>query len=529
MAVSRRGRADVRAEVSAPDRGRARSGSPSGRSRWRPSTWRTPPRPRARQGSRQGGAPRDRRHARPRPGARALAYQAGRICFARDGVFTVALSPGRYEALIGRGPEFTLETRRFEVAYGRTTPVEASIRRVVATEGWVIADFHNHTTASNDSIADPGGRVVGLAASGVEFAPATEHNRISTYAPSIEAERLTPFLHSAGGIELSGRPGPGATNHQNAFPLRVREGVEGGGAPRTDRDPKVQIGHLFHHDDAEKFVQQNHPDVGWLYFDKDQDGAIDGGFGTRPYTHAMEINRDIAGLLKSLESAGDGAKAKTKPGRAFHWLQMLNQGDRIYGTANSDAHVTAFNNGSIFTYIQSGTDDPASLDPAELARAAKGGRMVMSNGPFLEVSVDGVPPGGDARAIGEARLEVRARWAGWIDVDRVQVLVNGRPDPSLNWTRAGASDGFLAGPDASGFSRDVPLKLAADAHVIVIATGEASRIGPFHGPHERHAPTALSNPIFIDVDGGGFAPNKDTLGAPLPVSSRAKPPAAELD
>ena len=459
----------------------------------------------------------------PNLGPDALPFQAGKLCFSADGSFAVALPPGRYEALIGRGPEFTLETRRFEVAYGQTTPVSAEIRRAFTSPGWVIADFHNHTTASNDSIADTRGRVVGIAASGVEFAPATEHNRISTFAPYIEAEHLGAFLRSAGGIELSGRPGPGALNHHNAFPLRVRDGAQGGGAPPTDRDPKVQISGLFHHDgDAEKFVQQNHPDVGWLYFDRDRDGKVDGGYGTRPFTHAMEINRDIVSLLKSLEPGA----AKEKRGRGFAWLQMLNQGDRIYGTANSDAHATSYHNGSIFTYVKSGTDDPARIDPLALARSAKAGQMVMSNGPFLDVAIDGVPPGGDVRLEGEGRLKINARWANQIDVDRVQVLVNGRPDPALNFTRANASNSFSAGAHSSGFEREIPLKLTADAHIIVIATGEKSHLGPFYGPYADQAPTAVSNPIFVDADGGGFSANKDTLGEPLPVSSKSKGPAA---
>jgi hypothetical protein len=31
-------------------------------------------------------------------------------------------------------------------------------------------------------------------------------------------------------------------------------------------------------------------------------------------------------------------------------------------------------------------------------------------------------------------------------------------------------------------------------------------------------PMAVSNPIYVDVDGGGFKPNGDTLGAPLPTA-----------
>ena len=410
----------------------------------------------------------------PAFGPDALPYQAGNICFTPTGVFKVALPPGQYEALIGRGPEYTLEKREFHTAYGEVTPVRAEIRHAFNSTGWIIADFHNHTTNSNDSIADPRGRVVGIAAAGTEFAPATEHNRISTLAPYIESEHLEAFLRSAGGIELSGRPGPGAINHQNAFPLRVQEGVQGGGAPATDRDPKVQISRLFDYDGgAEKFIQHNHPDVGWLYFDKNRDGVIDGGFGTRPYTNAIEINRDIVKLLKDLETPA----AHAVRGRGFAWLQMLNQGDRIYGTGTSDAHVTAFNNGSIFTYLKSSTDDPARLDPVEMARSAKAGQMVISNGPFLEVYLNGVLPGGEVKAKGALTMKVRVQCADWIDIDRVQVLVNGRPEKTLNYTRSNSPESFHKSVDPVRFERDILLALQSDSHIIVIATGESSQLG----------------------------------------------------
>lgn len=455
-------------------------------------------------------------------GPDALPFRAGNLVFSADGRADVPLSPGRYEATFTRGPEFTEATRRFETSYGATASVSAEIRRAFESPGWIIADLHNHTTASNDSIAETLGRVVGIAAAGIEFAPATEHNRISTFAPSIERAGLIPFLASAGGIELSGRPGPGALNHQNAFPLAVREHTQSNGAPRTDRDPAVQIGRLYRLDgDDGKFVQQNHPDIPWLYFDRDRNGTRDGGHGTRPFTHAIEVNRSIARLLADLESPG------ANPGPAFRWLQMLNQGDHLFATANSDAHVTKHNNGTIFTYIQSDEDDPPRLDPRALATSARAGRMVPSNGPFLEATLDGLPPGSDVPASGRPlRLLVRVWCAPQFDVDRVQILINGRPDPSLNFTRGTSASGFLDAPRALRFERAIPIAPKADAHIIVVATGEHSRLGPTAGPHADQRPTALSNPFFVDVDGRGFAPNLDTLGAPL-LPPRASRPAAD--
>ena len=100
-------------------------------------------------------------------------------------------------------------------------------------------------------------------------------------------------------------------------------------------------------------------------------------------------------------------------------------------------------------------------------------------------------------------------------MDRVQVFLNGRPAESLNFTRQSAPERFS---DATmKFDQEIPLRLERDTHVIVAAIGERSKLGPVMGPeHADDRPVAVSNPIFVDVDGGGFKPNGDTLGK-LPV------------
>ena len=61
------------------------------------------------------------------------------------------------------------------------------------------------------------------------------------------------------------------------------------------------------------------------------------------------------------------------------------------------------------------------------------------------------------------------------------------------------------------FDREVPIQLERDTHLIVAAIGERSQLGPVMGPdHANDRPVAVSNPIFIDVDGGGFKPSNDT-------------------
>ena len=69
------------------------------------------------------------------------------------------------------------------------------------------------------------------------------------------------------------------------------------------------------------------------------------------------------------------------------------------------------------------------------------------------------------------------------------------------------------------FDRTISVPLSEDSHVIVVAYGENSDLSTGYGSsaQAKLKPCAYNNPIFVDVDGGGFKPNGDTLDWPLPV------------
>jgi hypothetical protein len=140
----------------------------------------------------------------------------------------------------------------------------------------------------------------------------------------------------------------------------------------------------------------------------------------------------------------------------------------------------------------------------------------MSTGPFLDVKLDDAIPGDDVRLEkGKGTLQMRVYCANWYDVDRVQVLINGRPEPKLNFTRQTHPKLFSEKP--LRFEHRLELALEKDAHVVVVAVGSESELGEVMGPMwGRQRPAVVSNPIFADVDGGGFKANGDTLGVPLP-------------
>jgi hypothetical protein len=436
------------------------------------------------------------------------------------GQFRVEVPPGDYRVVVTRGIEYAHHAEDVHLKAGQAVPVKAKLKHVVDTRGWISADFHNHSSPSGDNTCGTDDRVINLAAEHIEFAPTTEHNRLYDWNPHIQKLGLGDHLYTVGGIELTGG---GA--HFNAFPLKGDRFLQDGGAPEWNKDPRISAILLreFQGPNPDRWVQLNHPDMSWMFFDRNRDGRGDGGYiglgqlidGLETQNgNSMHILADTPYLLKK-NWKGVETVAHC---REFLWRQLLNQGHRIWAVAVSDAHYVHGNGvGGWRCYLPSSSDEPARFQWRELSRHAKAGRMVLSNGPFLTVETeDGILPGGLARANRVVQLKVRVQCTDWINIDRVQVLVNGAAIETLNYTRASHPTWF--GNGVVKFDRTLEINLARDSHIIVVAYGETHTLKTGYGssPQSRMNPCAYNNPIYIDVDGGGFTPNGDTLGHPIP-------------
>ncbi len=104
--------------------------------------------------------------------------------YSHDGRFRQILAPGKYDVIISYGPEYDAVFTRIDVERGGEAKLEAKLDRSVQTDGWVSADFHSHSSPSGDNTSSQLGRVLNLLCEHIEFAPCTEHNRISTYDPA---------------------------------------------------------------------------------------------------------------------------------------------------------------------------------------------------------------------------------------------------------------------------------------------------------------------------------------------------------
>jgi hypothetical protein len=445
------------------------------------------------------------------------------VYYTHTGEFRQVIAPGKYDVIVSYGPEHDAVFTALEVPAGGDAELKATLVRSVNTRGWISADFHSHSSPSGDNTSSQLGRVLNLLCEHIEFAPCTEHNRIDTYVPHLQRLGIEKRLATCTGMELTGGLLP--VNHQNAFPLVYQPRTQDGGAPVTDLDPVVQIERLaFWDDKSDKLVQMNHPNLLQILGDKDVDGQPDGGFEKMfGFADVIELHPP-QGIFNKPEKKADG-KYERNP--IFHWMQMLNLGYRLPGVINTDSHYNFHESGFFRNFLQCSTDDPARIDVMEMVHAAEHGHVVVSTGPFMTVEATGLTAAGQTKKAipGEdlaarekqVTLHVRVECPNWLDINRVQVFLNGRPAEKLNFTRRTTPDRFS--DETVRFSAKLPLELAGDTHIIVAAIGEGLTLGPVMGPNYggKLPPCAVANPIFVDVDGGGFKPNGDLLDLPLPI------------
>jgi hypothetical protein len=160
---------------------------------------------------------------------------------------------------------------------------------------------------------------------------------------------------------------------------------------------------------------------------------------------------------------------------------------------NSDTHsVYGQEPGYARTCIYFGHDDPRKVDGPSLVHALKRvKRVVVTNGPFIDFTIDGKPIGATLeKGLGPVTLAIDVRAPAWIDVDRVELIVNGvraweRPVPPNISPRR--------------FSEKISYEIVRDAWFIVIASGSRSLEPVVPSPRQKATPFAFTNPIWVRI------------------------------
>lgn len=394
--------------------------------------------------------------------------------FTSDGTADLALRPGTYRIVTSRGPEYALAASTITVAASETKTVTHVLSRVVDTKGWIAGDMHIHSRQSIDSSMSLDERVRALAAEGVEWAVATDHNFVTDYRPYVARNQLFDWLFPMVGLEMTTLE----SGHFNGYPLRYDVGPVTHGAFEWARRTPDQ---LF--DDLRArgslgpertVVQVNHPRDGVLgYFAQYQRDPFtaqelaptlvqqviapkgpafrkpDGTTAFSSRFDAMEVANGklfwqmhhfrVPASLPQGEIPGDVPPAGTIlrnangqpafPGMIDDWFNLLNLGFRTIAVGTGDSHSGMDEAGHFRTMVFVGDDRPVTLTEERLVDAMQSRRVVATNAPLIDFWVDdpdrGMMGSTIQNASGRVKIGYRLTSAPWAHVARLIVWRNG--------------------------------------------------------------------------------------------------------
>ena len=401
------------------------------------------------------------------------------------GVARVAL--GTYDVTVSRGPEWEIYTaKRLKLtAHGAT--VTARIRHVVDTHGWLSADFHVHAARSSDSRVPMYDRIFEFAADGVEMITATDHNVISDYEPYIKELDAGRYLTSAVGDELT----TNGWGHFGAFPLPRDTERAGEGAVLVHGRRPDDFFKDVRRDAPDAIINVHHPriDAEIGYFDLGQFDARADRAGRPGFSWDFDALEVMNGYQDPVRRSVDRV--------VDDWFALMNHGHLVTATGNSDTHHLTYNIGGYpRNYVKVREDRPERVDAKEVATAIRFHHVLFTTGPFVTLSVNGGTIGDLIPAKGgKAHAEVIVQAAPWVAVSRVTLYLNG--EEVKRWTVA---------PDTKPerFHETFDLTTNRDGYVVVRVDGDQS-LAPVVGDRKTFTayPFALTNPVFLDVDGDG--------------------------
>lgn len=330
-----------------------------------------------------------------------------------DGSAVLRLAPGRYTVRAEKGPEFAPAGKTVDVSAGDAVRVDLEIRRFheMNGRGWYSGDLHIHRApdemglvlhAEELNVAPVITRHVGGPRKEVPLGPVPAAiqagpARVATFQNQ-EVERLRK---GHGAVVLLNTPEPVADHLPDLFPPDVQ----------FCRQARAQGGFV----DAEKPIWKNVP-VNVAF------GAVDAVGVVNNHFHPRDV-------LLEAESYGSMEREdpayRTVAGFA-QWMidlyySFLNCGFRLPVSAGSASGVMASWPGYERVYVHLG----AKFGYSEWFAGLKAGRSIATNGPLLEVYVNGKPPGTEVewKKGLRARVDVEARTLGRLE--RVEVVFNG--------------------------------------------------------------------------------------------------------
>lgn len=419
----------------------------------------------------------------------------------------LTLPPGTWKVVASRGFRYEYAEQMLTVSGGESVTFSPVLDRSIDTPGVYCADFHIHTRLSNDSPDDPVMKLRSGLAEDLDIPVRSDHEALADWDQIVTAPRSEGGLDSAAfavaptSVELSTMEYFG---HFGVVPAFEDPTLPNGGTPLWQSYPTAaNLDAPFRNfTPAELFASVrdrpdnpalivNHPMGGKNYFGYTGYDPVTGTVG-RP----DRWSEDFDGIEVFNDADWLGSRNRTV--RA--WLSFLDRGVQMVAVGSSDTHSVA---GAPMGYPRTCIDfNPVSITslpelPVDrrafayhIRDALLESRAVVNGGIFVDATVAGVGPGGTASGLGtDTNVHLRVRAAAWVDVDAIEIVVDGQTLATLDVAADCTQNGVVR------CELDYPIAVgAANSYVVVAAYGNQTMEPVMRG----RIPFGATNAIFLE-------------------------------
>ncbi len=414
------------------------------------------------------------------------------VAFHDGSALRIPLRPGAYHVVVSRGPEYELFERDIDADEGMEFPLAPVLDHSVDTGGKMCGDFHIHTIRSNDAEDIATYKVQSGMADGLEIMVRSEHEWVDDFQPLIEDRGWEAWVMGIGSIEMTSFE---IWGHMGVFPLDPDPSAVNNGAPKWQTFPSaespddevvtlnpVDVFNAMRARPERPTVIINHPNGSTNYFDY---------VGLDPVTGVVAEPQHWDEEFKLVEIFNDSGWLSNRNGNVASWFALLGTGRQVFAVGSSDSHsLKGSPVGYPRTCIRMGTDDPRQINGDMIRDQLVAGHATVSGGIYVDVAVGAVQPGDTATTGARADVAIQVQAATWVDVDTLEVVVDGETVATIPITPGDADplNPVVRWQDV------VPVDVAAGGSWVVVAAYGSDSLAPVH---PGRAAFGVTNPIFL--------------------------------
>lgn len=402
----------------------------------------------------------------------------------------IKLPVGKYLVSASYGPFYTSEKQIIEIFAGREQELSLQLKKVIELKGYISLDPHLHTINSDGSLS-VAERIKSIVAENLDVAIATDHNFVTDYQPVEEELGLTDYLRVFTGTEVTPL---NSYLHFNNYPLKIRPEEKTRGSIITSQEKVKEMLTACRQKNPHSLLQLNHPRAGNLgYFNNTGLDPEKAAFATGD----LELGFDLLEVMNGASFYQGNEQA------IADWLHLLNRGYFFAAVGSSDSHGADGGEPGYSRVFLRCAKKLKELTFEDIALPLKKGQSFVSNGPVVDFRVNRRYQPGDLLTDRDGKIKARVRVlsAPWINVSEVRVIINGERKITFP----------VLTPDneVKKFDKKLEITLDKDAYLIIEVLGQKSLYPVVQQPaasgriEAAALPYAVTNPIFIDVDGNG--------------------------